>query len=719
MVSHRQEFEPSKYLASLIAAVNDGAKAAQAGALLFALVGIYLVATAFSASDEDLLRGKTVTITQIGASLPVSFSFAIAPFVFVFLHIYTLARYDMLGANVRQFITELGRTVTSKADRERCRQLLANVEFVQALVAPTESRLYSWVWRWLVLVIIAIFPITVLLLVQINALRYQSMLITGAQQFGLLIDLLAVFLFFYRNSLSTSGRKTETRLSHMWRWAGLMCLPAVMALDLQYLVVVPPDANPNLVRYQRRPPWVRGLGLPEKLQLYDTIILEYLNDALTQPLDLVVCPWLRWGCRYLRVDHRLLVDHVWDDKAIVELQSGGGRSEAGRARALASLEGLVLRDRSLRFAALDESALFAADLRGADLTNASLGNAALLKVTASGVQLARANLIEANLEGAQLQGADLGSIQLEGADLTGAQLQGANLGSGNLQGANLTNAQLQGADLSSAQLDGANLTRANLEGAQLFGAKLRYVDLHYAQLQTANIAGANLQATNLTAARLDAAVLSGAKLQGADLRSAQLQGSDLRDARLNQTTWGQVKTQGMTNLELSDLRDANYVEPPTPDEIKVLEYLLYSMPIGERRDEAIGLLDRLKAANGAAPQLRCTANPERQVLVRDPTNPTFKNIPRKWLITSPTPSYRSALVMLLEDLASGSSAMAVGVAGRVATALGSGNAEDRELYVAVACKLVANDGTPDVRLEAQQSRLLESECRRSHAAAAP
>ena len=91
-------FEPPKYLASLIAAVNDGAKAAQGGALFFALVGLYLLATAFSASDEDLLRGRTVTISQIGATLPVSFSFAIAPFAFIFLHIYTLVRYDMLAA---------------------------------------------------------------------------------------------------------------------------------------------------------------------------------------------------------------------------------------------------------------------------------------------------------------------------------------------------------------------------------------------------------------------------------------------------------------------------------------------------------------------------------------------------------------------------------------------------------------------------------------------
>ena len=72
-----KDFEPPKYLASLIAAINDGAKA---GMLLFMLVGLYLLATAFSASDEDILLGRTVTISQIGASLPVSFSFALAPF---------------------------------------------------------------------------------------------------------------------------------------------------------------------------------------------------------------------------------------------------------------------------------------------------------------------------------------------------------------------------------------------------------------------------------------------------------------------------------------------------------------------------------------------------------------------------------------------------------------------------------------------------------------
>jgi hypothetical protein len=70
-----EAFEPPKYIASLIGAVNDGAKSAQTGAFLFLAVGLYLLATAFSATDEDLLLGKTVTISQIGASLPAKLLF--------------------------------------------------------------------------------------------------------------------------------------------------------------------------------------------------------------------------------------------------------------------------------------------------------------------------------------------------------------------------------------------------------------------------------------------------------------------------------------------------------------------------------------------------------------------------------------------------------------------------------------------------------------------
>jgi hypothetical protein len=294
-------FEPPKYLASLIASINDGAKAAQGSALFFALVGVYLLATAFSASDEDLLRGRTVTISQIGATLPVSFSFAIAPFVFVFLHIYTLVRYDMLAANVRQFLAELQQTVPWEVDRERCRQLLANVEFIQALIAPREQRQYTPVWRGLVWVVVAIFPVFVLLLVQINALRYQSDLITRVQQLGLFLDLSALVWFFRRAPFGGSAPQRESWAAEARRWVKLLWLPAiVMGLNLVYMNVVPAKADVWVVRYGGQSPRLREPPLWQRTQ-------RYLADALDNPLDVVLCPSLNWGCRYLRVDHA----HWW------------------------------------------------------------------------------------------------------------------------------------------------------------------------------------------------------------------------------------------------------------------------------------------------------------------------------------------------------------------------------------------------------------------------
>ena len=116
-------FEPLKYLASLIAAVNDGAKSAQLGALPFSPIGLFLLATAFSATDEDLLLNRALTISQLGGTaVPVVFAFGLAPAIFVAAHFYTLIRYDMLAGNVRRFRDDLAVMVRSEEDRDRCRQ---------------------------------------------------------------------------------------------------------------------------------------------------------------------------------------------------------------------------------------------------------------------------------------------------------------------------------------------------------------------------------------------------------------------------------------------------------------------------------------------------------------------------------------------------------------------------------------------------------------------
>ena len=110
-----EPFEPPKYLEKLIAAVNDGAKSAQLGALAFTAIGVFLLATAFSATDEDLLLNRALTISQLGGTaVPVVFAFGLAPAVFVAAHFYTLIRYDMLAGNVRRFRDDLAVMVRSE-----------------------------------------------------------------------------------------------------------------------------------------------------------------------------------------------------------------------------------------------------------------------------------------------------------------------------------------------------------------------------------------------------------------------------------------------------------------------------------------------------------------------------------------------------------------------------------------------------------------------------
>ena len=179
-----EAFEPPKYITSLIAAVNDGAKSAQLGALAFTAIGLFLLATAFSATDEDLLLNRALTISQLGGTaVPVVFAFGLAPAVFVAVHFYTLIRYDMLAGNIRRFVRDLAAMVPIKADdKDRCRQLLANVEFVSALAMPKWSRGSSWMFDWTVRALLAVFPVAVLLVVQLQSLRLQSEWVSWTHQ---------------------------------------------------------------------------------------------------------------------------------------------------------------------------------------------------------------------------------------------------------------------------------------------------------------------------------------------------------------------------------------------------------------------------------------------------------------------------------------------------------------------------------------------------------
>ena len=182
---------------------------------------------------------------------------------------------------------------------------------------------------------------------------------------------MALVWFFRRNALDGVAWP-DRRPARVSRWAGLLWAPVfIVAVNSVYLTTVPKDADAALVRYDPvHPP------------------LGWLAYALGNPLDLMLCPRLNWGCRFLRVDHRTLVDKVRDEKALgvlrMNISNTTPEGDAEKAKAIAAIEGVFLRDRSLRFAVMAESRLYVADLIHADLRSADLSRATLSSADLSG-----------------------------------------------------------------------------------------------------------------------------------------------------------------------------------------------------------------------------------------------------------------------------------------------------------------------------------------------
>ncbi|MFN6251144.1 MAG: pentapeptide repeat-containing protein [Acetobacteraceae bacterium] len=597
-------FDPPPYIGKLISAINDGAKSAQLGAVAFVFIGLFLLATSFSATDEDLLIGKSISISQLGGvTVPVVLSFGFMPAIFLALHLYTLTRFDLLMQNLRHFEAELRAHVPLQRDRDRCLQLLANTEFIQAVVQPEASFVFRWTYRFM----LAVFPVAVLLLVQLGSLRLQSHVVNIVHHITILLDILLLIWFFRRQR--PSGDSVL-----LWLFKrGRFVLP-VLVLGFNFAWCRVPSAEATTVgagKWEELREAVRQKRWGETGDPDSDIRVRLAIAGLRQPVDLLLCPHVGLGCRYLAVPGRTLVGKIYDSRIFMDLRAG----EALDATRRAAFEPLVLRNTRLRFADLSKSQFFNVDLTQADLQGARLDEARMPQAKLDGAQLQGARLDRAHLQGARfeeahLQRASLFGAQLEGASLRRAHLQGASLYAAHLQRALLIEAQLQGAWLEGAQLQSAQLIGAKMQGALLVNTQLQGALLMEAHLQGASLGGAQLQGASLFGAQLQGASFRGAQLQGALLSRAQLQGALIADAQI----W-RLRAPGAA-LDDAQLRDLGFSDaPPCPDRVRPgaacpnprswavwIEEWIKSIPAGERRDAArrsLAVLTADKAPAGA------------------------------------------------------------------------------------------------------------------------
>ncbi|MGH6834804.1 MAG: pentapeptide repeat-containing protein [Methylocella sp.] len=541
-------------------AVEDAASVSGGLWLSYLFVLSYIAIAAGAVTHEDLLLERPVKLPFLNVELPLLAFFALAPFVVLIIHVYALMHFIMLGKKASLFHTELRRqfpdheTNTQKCGvtpdgankeiRDKLRRLLPSNIFVQILARPPELRtgFFGLMLKLIPLTTLVIFPILLLLLLQIQFLPFHDVTITWAQRAALFFDI--VLLWPLRPpvlaDLSVENFGHARVLARVLRGFGLVLAGVMSIAALWFSIVVatiPSEWQETALAALDRPRWrfsyvEWGEHKAKLVSIHELLFAGPVNPSTRRRDSLFSNTLVLPG---FNLYEALKID---DPKKLAWKEH------------LFDLRARHLEQAVLTFADLTKADLFGAQLQGATLNSAELQGASLEYAELQGAHLTSANLQGASLNEARLQGAFLDGANLQGASLKVARLQDALLTEAELQGASLDNAELQGATISIADLQGASLDKAELQGATLNSAKLQGASLIDADLQGAELNFAELQGASFTFARLQGASLYEAKLQGASLIRAQLQGAsldgaevkatDFSDAILWRTQWGKI-----------------------------------------------------------------------------------------------------------------------------------------------------------------------------------
>jgi uncharacterized protein YjbI with pentapeptide repeats len=456
-------------LKAIKGAVTDAAAVGGGLWLSYLFVLFYLAVAAGAVTQTDLFFQNPVKLPFLNIELPLLAFFFLSPILFLIVHAYTLVHLVMLTDKAKRFDQALREQIDDKnaavSDSLR-RQLPSNI-FIQFLAGPKPATFRERAFRWLLWAIailtLAVAPVFLLLLFQMQFLPFHSSLIVWGQRVVLLLDLgLMAWLW----SMVLSTREVDRDGGWVPRvWAGLGCLFGLSAFLFSWTAATFPGEwqEGHLPEWRFFP--ARDLsGKSHNVSLHDWVFSSQIDPTTYR--------------RWLPFSSTLVLTglNVYEGLAIDDPKKAEWREFVFRARG-----------RDLKGAALDLASLPKVDFEGAQLQGASLQY----------THLEGASLIQA-----QLQGASLRFTHLEGAALDFAQLQGASLDFAKLQGASLVDVGFQAASLNLAQLEGANLRAAQLQGASLDGARLQGAALAGAQLQGASLQKAELQATDLSGALL-------------------------------------------------------------------------------------------------------------------------------------------------------------------------------------------------------------------------
>ena len=513
--------------------------------ITFLTFGTYLVIAVGAVTHRQLFLEEPVKLPLLNVDLPLVAFFVVAPILFLIFHAYLLLHLKMMADDARRYTDLLsGYRLDSQIERH-IRQQLPNFVFVRLLAGPRKARrsLNEWLLIAIAWLTVAICPVVLLVMTELQFLPYHLEWATWAQRAIIVLDVLLLWCF-WPVILRGLGVSTATKFATVAAGIGV----SVCLILFSFLIATFPgkSVDRKLMTFQAP----KGYLLDE-LQSKLVSATEYLFHGAVDEVEGKPASW--FSNRLVLLDQDFVDDELLGK--IVARQPVG--TEAWRGERTGSWRGRDLRGAVLVRADLRRADFTGAALEGANLKLASLGGA-LFGCASTGRQEGQTGTSQSAYSSdgcVDLQRASLDFAQLQSASLRGARLQGASLLGTQLQGASLVLAKLQGTSLVGTRLQGASLDLAKLQGALLSWVELQGASLDRAELQGASLDGAELQGASLVRTQLQGASLDGAKLHGALLDRAELQGASLDRAELQGATFVLVQLQG-ASLDKAELQGA-------------------------------------------------------------------------------------------------------------------------------------------------------------------
>ena len=433
-ISYKTKYPESWERLSL---VNQTAGQLQSLWLGFLSFGAFLAATAVSVTHRDLFLGSPVKLPFLSVELPMLSFFIAAPVLFLLFHFYVLAKYRLLLETLKNFRHLHPQSPDKILQQPNAIEMHLTTSLVLRAATHQDQNQNNFfgLLKTLLPFSLALFPISVLLLIQLKFIAYQNTLTTFLHGTALIIAIMA--------SASAVSKINQS---------GRMPLKRTLIIFTIFITITPTLFRDYVVR--------EGVGIPSYV-LYFTRLNPAKRDF---------------------VDNKIFEDQ--DNRVDISLT---GRNFTGANLEYADLRGIDFRNSDFSYAKLLSAKLDYAVLREtnfsfADMQLASLFRAQMNDAILIGTNLFNAEMVRTNMNKTRLRCANLEGAHLDAAVLRDAHLVRANLNDTRLIGANLKRANLAGAYLGAATFRGTNLKDTNFIGAAFTYEDLK--QLHHIARET-------------------------------------------------------------------------------------------------------------------------------------------------------------------------------------------------------------------------------------------